>query len=83
MGIGQKLKQYAGRRVTRRLYRSMPWIGGALALLTLGRVVGRKGLIGGVVDVALDFIPVIGSAKNLAEAGRGRDFIPDRPTRRP
>ncbi len=79
MSIGRQLRQYAGRRLTRRLYRSMPWIGGVLALVTIGDSVRRKGLIGGTVDVALDFIPFVGGVKNLAEARRGRDFIPDRP----
>ncbi len=82
MGIAKQLKKYASRRMTRRLYRSVPWIGGVFALLTLGRAVRGKGLLGGTVDTALDFIPFVGSAKNLAEAGRGRDFIPDRTTPR-
>jgi hypothetical protein len=38
----------------------------------------RKGFLGGTVDTALDFIPFVGAAKNMAEVGRGRDFIPDR-----
>jgi len=29
-------------------------------------------------DTVLDFIPFVGTAKNMAEVGRGRDFIPDR-----
>ena len=78
MGIRKQLSQYASRRMTRRLYRSMPWIGGVLALMTLGGAVRRKGLIGGTVDVALDFVPFVGGVKNLAEARRGRDFIPDK-----
>jgi hypothetical protein len=65
--------------MTRRLYRSMPWIGGVLALITVGKAVQRKGLIGGTVDTALDFIPFVSGVKNLVEAGRGRDFIPDKP----
>jgi hypothetical protein len=83
MGIRTQLSQNARRRITRRLYRSVPWIGGVLALVTLGTAVRRKGLLGGTIDTALDFIPFVGGAKNLVEAGRGRDFIPDRPTRRP
>jgi hypothetical protein len=82
MGIRKQLSQYANRRLTRRLYRTMPWIGGVLALVTLGKAVRRKGLLGGTVDTALDFIPFVGGVKNLAEVGRGRDFIPDK-TRRP
>lgn len=65
--------------MTRRLYRSVPWIGGALVLATIGRAIRRKGFVGGTLDSALDFIPFVGGAKNLVEAGRGRDFFPDRP----
>jgi hypothetical protein len=61
----------------------MPWIGGALALLAFGTAIRRKGVLGGTVDTALDFIPFVGGVKNLAEAGRGRDFIRDRRPRRP
>ena len=83
MVIAAQLRRYAERQMTRRLYRSMPWIGGVLALLTLGGAVRRKGLFRGTVDTALDFIPFIGGMKLMAEAGRGRDFIPDRPPRPP
>jgi len=82
MGIRKQLSRYANRRLTRRLYRTMPWIGGVLALVTLGQAVRRKGLLGGTVDTALDFIPFVSGAKNLAEMGRGRDLIPDK-ARRP
>lgn len=78
MNIGTKLRQYAGRRMTRRLSRSMPWIGSALALVTLGKAVRRKGLVGGTLDTALDFIPFVSGMKNIVEVGRGRDFFPDR-----
>jgi hypothetical protein len=81
MGIRQKLSQYAQRRLTRRLYRSVPWIGGLVALATLGRAVRRKGFFGGTADTLLDFVPFVGAAKNVAEASRGRDFIPDRSSR--
>jgi hypothetical protein len=82
MGIGNQLSQYARRRMTRRIYRSMPWIGGLIALVTIGRAMRRKGFFGGAVDTALDFTPFIGPIKNMAEVGRGRDFIPDRPSHR-
>jgi hypothetical protein len=78
MGIARQLQQYAGRRFTRRLYRSMPWIGGAVALAALGGAIRRKGFFGGTVDTALDFVPFVGGAKNLAEVARGRDFIRDK-----
>ena len=76
----EQVVQYAQRRVTRRLSRSLPWIGAALALVTLGATIRRKGLFRGTLDTALDFTPIVGGVKNLAEAVRGRDFIRDRKT---
>jgi hypothetical protein len=81
MGMRNQLSQYAQRRVTRRLYRSVPWIGGVIAILTLGKAMRRKGFLGGTTDTVLDFIPFVGAAKNMAEVTRGRDFIPDRAAR--
>jgi hypothetical protein len=49
-----------------------------MALLTLGAAIKRKGIFGGTLDTALDFTPVVGTIKNMAEVGRGRDFIRDR-----
>jgi hypothetical protein len=77
--VTKHLKQYAGRKLTRRLYRSVPWIGGFVALVTIGAAIRKKGFLGGTVDTALDMIPLVGGAKNLVEAGRGRDFIRDKP----
>ncbi|HKY21095.1 MAG TPA: hypothetical protein VJM31_07740 [Vicinamibacterales bacterium] len=78
MGMGKQLRQFTTRRATRRLIRAVPWLGAVIALATLGRAIRRKGLFGGTLDTALDFTPVIGSLKNVAEVGRGRDFIRDR-----
>jgi hypothetical protein len=64
--------------MTRRLMKTMPWIGGALALLTLGGSIRRKGWIRGAANTALDFMPFVGTAKYLAESRRGRDFFPDK-----
>ena len=57
----------------------MPWLGAVIALFTLGTAIRRKGVFGGTLDTALDFTPFVGAAKNMAEVGRGRDFIRDRP----
>ena len=80
MAIARQLNQYASRRIARRMSRSMPWIGGLLALATVGAAMRRKGAFRGALDTALDFIPFVGGAKNLAEAARGRDFIRDKRT---
>jgi hypothetical protein len=77
--VTKQLRQYAGRKMTRRLTRAVPWLGGVVALLTIGAAMRKKGFVGGAVDTALDMIPFVGGAKNLVEAGRGRDFIRDKP----
>jgi hypothetical protein len=76
--MGRQLRQYASRRVTRKLTRAVPWVGAVVALMTIGGAIRRKGWVGGTVDTALDFTPVVGTLKNMAEVGRGRDFIKDR-----
>lgn len=70
--------QYAQRRITRKLLRAIPFLGAVVALATLGAAIRRKGLVGGSVDTALDFIPGVSGMKNAAEIVRGRDFIADR-----
>lgn len=78
MAMSKQFKQYASRKATRKLTRAIPWLGALIALATLGGAIRRKGLFGGSFDTALDFTPVVGTLKNLAEVGRGRDFIRDR-----
>lgn len=78
MAIGARLTRWAGARASRRLARSMPWIGAAVALATIATTVRRKGWIGGATDTALNATPFVGALKNAAETIRGRDFIPDR-----
>jgi hypothetical protein len=81
MSMRTQAVQYGQRRLTRKLSRSMPWIGGLLALATLGAAMRRKGFFKGALDTALDFTPFVGGVKNLAEVARGRDFLQDRPGR--
>jgi hypothetical protein len=56
----------------------MPWIGGLLALATIGVAIRRKGWLGGTIDTALNATPYVGAAKNAVEWARGRDLIRDR-----
>jgi hypothetical protein len=65
-------------RLSRRLARSVPWIGAAVALATIAGTVRRKGWLGGAAESALNATPFLGALKNAAEVVRGRDFIPDR-----
>jgi len=78
MAMTNRVVRWGGARLSRRLSRSMPWIGGAIALATVVGTMRRKGLISGVFDTALNAIPFVGAAKNTIEVARGRDFFPDR-----
>ena len=72
------LSSYAGRKIARRLARSIPWVGAIIALATLGSAIRRKGVLRGTLHSGLDAIPYVGGAKNLAELARGRDFLRDK-----
>ena len=74
----QGAMRYGQKRAVRKLVRAVPWLGAAVALLTVGQAMKRKGVFRGGLDSALDAVPVIGGAKCLVEAVRGRDFIPER-----
>ena len=78
MTASRTLTHFAARKVARRLSRSVPWVGSAIALLTLGGAIRRKGILGWTMHTMLAFIPFVGAVKNVAEMRRGRDFIPDR-----
>ena len=73
------IQQYAGRKLTKRLARAIPWVGAVIALATVGGAIRRKGLVRGAMHSGLDAIPFVGGAKNIAETVRGRDFFPDKP----
>ena len=75
------IQQYGQVRLARRVGRSLPWIGTAIAVYALGSAIRQKGLFGGTLDTALNAVPFVGGVKNFAEVVRGRDFIRDRPIR--
>jgi hypothetical protein len=82
MSMTTRATRYAQMRIARRIGRSLPWVGGALAILSLGAAIRQKGLFGGSIDTALNAVPFVGGLKNAAEVYRGRDFIRDRERRR-
>jgi hypothetical protein len=83
MSITRSVTQWGGARLARRLSRSIPFLGTAIALAAVGAAIRRKGWLRGMADTALTAVPLVGTAKMAAEVVRGRDFIPDRTTRRP
>lgn len=78
MARTNQLTSYAGRKLGRRMARSIPYIGAIIAIATIGSAIRRKGLVRGALNAGLDAIPFLGGAKNLAEAARGRDFLADK-----
>ena len=64
--------------MSRRMSRSLPVIGAAIAVVTVASAMRRKGVISGALDSVLNAVPFVGAAKNAVEVVRGRDFFPDR-----
>lgn len=79
MAVANRLTRWASARLSRRVAKSLPVVGAAIAAVTVVATMRRKGVIGGVFDTGLNAIPGIGAAKNAVEILRGRDFFPDRP----
>jgi hypothetical protein len=78
MALGNRLARWGGARLSRRLSRSLPIVGAAIAAGTMIATMRRKGVISGALDTGLNAMPGIGAAKNIIELVRGRDFFPDR-----
>jgi hypothetical protein len=76
--LSNRVARWGGARLSRRLSKSMPIIGAAIAVATVVATMRRKGIIGGAFDTGLNALPGIGAAKNALEVARGRDFFPDR-----
>ena len=64
MATTDRLVRWGGARLSRRMSRSVPWIGGAIALATVVSTMRRKGFFGGAMDTGLNAIPFVGAAKN-------------------
>jgi hypothetical protein len=78
MATTDRLVRWGGARLSRRMVRTAPWIGTAIALATIGATMKRKGFFRGALDTGLNAIPFLGTTKNAIEMARGRDFLPDR-----
>jgi hypothetical protein len=76
-----RIARWGGVRLSRRLSKSVPVIGAAIAAATVVATMRRKGVISGALDTGLNAVPFLGAAKNVIEVARGRDFFPDRAVR--
>jgi len=81
VGIKRKLVRAGGWQVAKRLAKSVPLGGTAVAVVLVGSDIRNKGLFRGLINSGIDAIPVVGLAKNAVELFRG-DFIPDKAGRK-
>ncbi len=75
--IKRKLLETGGWHLVKRVGKSVPYVGTAIAIGLVGQSIRRKGLVKGVVNSGLDAIPFVGLAKNAVEFFTG-DLIPDK-----
>ena len=73
----RRVLRAGGVAVARRLIKPVPVVGAALTVGLAGYEMKRKGALGGAVDVGLDLLPVVGTAKAVLEIFTG-DLIPDK-----
>lgn len=52
MTIKKQLRQIIGKKATRRVYKAAPWVGGAIALASVGGAIRRKSV--GIPDTVRD-----------------------------
>jgi hypothetical protein len=63
MAVKSYVKRYARRKLTGRLIRAVPWVGGVVALATIDQAIRAKGLVNGSLHSVLDAIPYVGAPR--------------------
>ncbi len=75
--VKRKLLHAGGWQVAKRLAKTIPFGGTAVAIVLVGSDIKKKGVVKGIVNSGIDAIPFVGLAKNAVELVTG-DFIPDK-----
>ncbi len=76
--LSKKAAHAGGWAVAKRVAKSIPYVGTAMAIGLVGYDIKNKGVFKGVINSGLDAIPFVGFAKNAVEFFTG-DFLPDKP----
>ena len=76
-GIKNKVLRAGGWQIAKRVAKSVPLGGTAVAIVLVGSDIKNKGVVNGLINSGIDAIPFVGLAKNAVELFRG-DFIPDK-----
>lgn len=75
--LKRKAAEAGGWMLAKRIARSIPYVGTAVAIGMVGYDIKRKGLVNGVINSGLDAIPFVGLGKNAIEYFTG-DLLPDK-----
>lgn len=75
----RKIVHAGGWTVAKRVAKSIPYVGTAMAIGLVGYDIKRKGVVKGVLNAGLDAIPFVGLGKNVVEFFTG-DLLPDKNT---
>ena len=75
--IKRKVIRAGGWQIAKRVAKSIPLGGTAVAVVLVGSDIKNKGVVNGLINSGIDAIPFVGLAKNAIELVRG-DFIPDK-----
>ncbi|HSK72320.1 MAG TPA: hypothetical protein VK892_11525 [Pyrinomonadaceae bacterium] len=75
--LKRKVAHAGGWMVAKRVARSIPYVGTAVAIGLVGSDIKRKGVVKGLLNSGIDAVPFVGAAKNAIEFFRG-DFFPDK-----
>lgn len=77
--LTRKAVHAGGWTIAKRVAKSVPYVGTAMAIGLVGYDIKRKGVVRGVLNSGLDAIPFVGTGKNVVEFFTG-DLFPDKPT---
>lgn len=75
--LRRKAAEVGGWHVVKRFAKSVPYLGGIVAISLVGYDIRKKGVVRGVINSGLDAIPFVGTAKNVVEFFAG-DLLPDK-----
>ena len=78
MTTTRRMGRWAGRKLARRVGKSIPFVGAVVSAAFLYDAVKKKGAVPGLADAVLNAIPFFGALKNGIELVTD-DWFPDRP----
>lgn len=76
--LKRKLAHASGWTIAKRVAKSVPYVGTAMAIGLVGYDIKRKGVVKGVLNSGIDAIPFVGAGKNVIELFTG-DWFSDKP----